>query len=83
MAVAAGAVLVPRGLVRGTAGFAGAGNDMGLGLRDLKAHLREGGESNGYNASFSRADRSRFLQELAMAVQRSRKRTPPPQPPSA
>ena len=32
-------------------------------------HLRETGESNGYNASFTRADRSRFLQALEEAVQ--------------
>ena len=29
-----------------------------------RAHLRETGESKGYNASFTRADRSRFLQAL-------------------
>jgi uncharacterized protein YaiI (UPF0178 family) len=62
--------------------FTEAGIGMALAMRDLKAHLRETGESKGYNASFSRADRSRFLQELELAVQRARKRVSPP-PPSA
>ncbi len=61
--------------------FTEAGIGMALAMRDLKAHLRETGESKGYNASFSRADRSRFLQELEMAVQRARKRTPTSPPP--
>lgn len=42
---------------------------MALGMRDLKAHLRETGESKGYNASFTKADRSRFLQALESAIQ--------------
>jgi|TARA_R110002096_G_scaffold426421_1_gene636200 uncharacterized protein len=37
---------------------------MALAMRELKAHLRETGESKGYNASFTNADRSNFLQEL-------------------
>ncbi|MCH9765080.1 MAG: YaiI/YqxD family protein [Alphaproteobacteria bacterium] len=44
---------------------------MALAMRDLSAHLRETGESKGYNASFTRQDRSRFLQALEDAVQRS------------
>ena len=51
--------------------FTEAGIGMALAMRDLKAHLRETGESKGYNASFTRADRSRFLQELEQAVQRA------------
>jgi len=35
-----------------------------LAMRELKAHLRETGESKGYNPSFSKSDRSRFLQNL-------------------
>jgi len=35
-----------------------------LALREIKAHQRETGESKGYNAAFTRADRSRFLQAL-------------------
>ena len=35
-----------------------------LSMRAFKQHLRETGESKGYNASFAAADRSRFLQSL-------------------
>jgi uncharacterized protein YaiI (UPF0178 family) len=42
---------------------------MALAMRDLSRHLRETGESTGYNASFTRADRSRLLQALEEAVQ--------------
>jgi uncharacterized protein YaiI (UPF0178 family) len=42
---------------------------MALAMRDLSRHLRETGESKGYNASFTRQDRSRFLQALEEAVQ--------------
>ena len=41
---------------------------MALAMRDLKAHLRETGESNGYNASFTKKDRSNFLQELEKQI---------------
>ncbi len=51
--------------------FTQAGIGMALAMRELSAHLRETGESKGYNASFTRADRSRFLQALEEAVQRS------------
>jgi uncharacterized protein len=44
---------------------------MALAMRDLSAHLRETGESKGYNASFTRRDRSRFLEELEHAVQKA------------
>jgi uncharacterized protein len=54
--------------------FTEAGIGMALAMRDLKAHLRETGESKGYNASFTRADRSLFLQELEQAVQRARRK---------
>src|SRR5207244_1622438 len=49
--------------------FTEAGIGMALAQRDLSRHLRETGESKGYNASFTRADRSRFLQALEEAVQ--------------
>lgn len=42
---------------------------MALAMRDLSAHLRETGESRGFNASFTRQDRSRFLQALEQAIQ--------------
>lgn len=46
---------------------------MALAMRDLAAHLRETGESKGYNAAFTRRDRSRFLEALETAVQQSLK----------
>lgn len=42
---------------------------MAFAMRDLSAHLRETGESKGYNAAFTRRDRSRFLEALEQAVQ--------------
>ena len=53
--------------------FTKAGIGMALAMRDLSRHLRETGESKGYNATFSRADRSRFLQALEDAVQAIRR----------
>jgi uncharacterized protein YaiI (UPF0178 family) len=49
--------------------FTDATIGMALAMRDLQQHLRETGESRGFNASFTRADRSRFLQALEEAVQ--------------
>jgi uncharacterized protein len=49
--------------------FTEAAIGMALAMRDLSRHLRETGESKGYNAGFTRADRSRFLQALEEAVQ--------------
>lgn len=49
--------------------FTDAGIGMALAMRDLNAHLRETGQSGGFNASFTKADRSRFLQALEQAVQ--------------
>lgn len=49
--------------------FTEASIGMALAMRDLSAHLRETGESKGYNAAFTRADRSRFLEALELAVQ--------------
>jgi uncharacterized protein len=49
--------------------FTEAGIGMALAMRDLSSHLRETGESKGYNAAFSRDDRSRFLQTLEQMVQ--------------
>ena len=42
-----------------------------LSMRALNAHLRETGESKGYNASFSKQDRSKFLQSLDLLIQKS------------
>jgi uncharacterized protein YaiI (UPF0178 family) len=41
-----------------------------LATRALNQHLRETGESRGYNAEFGPKDRSRFLQALDEAVSR-------------
>ncbi|MCC6203992.1 MAG: YaiI/YqxD family protein [Hyphomicrobiales bacterium] len=44
---------------------------MALAMRDFQQHLRETGESKGYNASFAAADRSRFLSELDRVCRRA------------
>lgn len=49
--------------------FTDANIGTALAMRELQQHLRETGESKGYNASFAREDRSRFLQALEQAVQ--------------
>ena len=49
---------------------------MASAMRDLKAHLRETGADRGFNASFTKADRSTFLQALELAVQAARKAAP-------
>jgi len=51
--------------------FTEAGIGMALAMRELSAHLRETGESKGYNAAFTRQDRSRFLEALELAVRRA------------
>ena len=38
-------------------------------MRDLRAHLRETGTASSYNATFSKQDRSRFLQSLEEMIQ--------------
>jgi len=55
--------------------FTEAGIGMALAMRDLSAHLRETGASKGYNASFTRQDRSQFLQALEQAVQAAKRET--------
>jgi uncharacterized protein YaiI (UPF0178 family) len=49
--------------------FTEAGIGMALAMRDLSRHMRETGESRGFNPDFTRQDRSRFLQALEQAVQ--------------
>jgi hypothetical protein len=49
--------------------FTEAGIGMALAMRDLSRHLRETGESRGFNADFTREHRSRFLMALEEAVQ--------------
>lgn len=53
--------------------FTDASIGMALAMRDLSRHLRETGESRGLNASFTRQDRSRFLEALELAVQKAKR----------
>jgi uncharacterized protein YaiI (UPF0178 family) len=45
-----------------------------LAMRELNAHLRETGESAGHNRSFSKRDRSQFLQSLDLLIQKQLRR---------
>jgi len=54
--------------------FTEQGIGMALAMRELSQHLRETGESKGFNAAFTKADRSRFLQALDAAVQTIKRR---------
>lgn len=49
--------------------FTEASIGLALAMRDLQQHLRETGESRGFNASFTHADRSRFLRAMEEALQ--------------
>ncbi len=42
---------------------------MALAMRDLMQELREAGTIRGFNAAFTKADRSRFLQTMEQVVQ--------------
>lgn len=46
---------------------------MALAMRELNQHLRETGESRGFNAAFTARDRSAFLQALDEAVVRAKR----------
>ena len=66
--VAAGAMVTgPTGRIfdQGNIGMATA-------MRDLGQHLRETGESKGYNAAFSPKDRSKFLETLDRLCRRAK-----------
>lgn len=67
--VAAGA------LVTGPSGrlFDKSNIGMASAMRDLGQHLRETGESKGYNAAFSPRDRSAFLETLDRLARQSKK----------
>lgn len=45
---------------------------MATAMRDLGQHLRETGESKGYNAAFSAKDRSKFLETLDRLCRRAK-----------
>ncbi|MEQ1715258.1 MAG: YaiI/YqxD family protein [Hyphomicrobium sp.] len=49
--------------------FSDASIGMALAMRELSQHLRETGESRGFNAAFTRQNRSQFLEALESAVQ--------------
>lgn len=53
--------------------FTDASIGMAIAMRDLSQHLRETGESRGFNAAFTRQDRSRFLEALELAVQAAKR----------
>ena len=46
---------------------------MALAMRELNQHLRETGESKGYNAAYSARNRSDFLQNFDALVQRAKR----------
>jgi len=47
---------------------------MALGMRDLHKHLREATGEQTFNAGFTKADRSRFLNALENAIQAGKRR---------
>ncbi|MGF9564075.1 YaiI/YqxD family protein [Neorhizobium sp. JUb45] len=61
-------------LVTGPTGrvFDEANIGMASAMRDLGQHLRETGESKGYNAAFSPRDRSKFLETLDRFCRRAK-----------
>ena len=66
--VAAGALVTgPTGRV-----FDQTNIGMATAMRDLSAHLRETGESKGYNAAFSPRDRSAFLETMELLCRRAK-----------
>ena len=53
--------------------FTPASIGLALATRELNQHLRETGESRGFNASFTARDRQKFLQALDEAVVRAKR----------
>jgi hypothetical protein len=49
--------------------FSEANIGMALAMREMQKHLREIGESRGFNPAFTPRDRSQFLQALEQAIQ--------------
>ena len=73
-------LLADRCLKKGVSALSSTGkvfNDNNIGIakamRDLRAHLRETGVAPSYNATFSKQDRSRFLQALEEMIQAIKK----------
>lgn len=63
------AVITPTGYIFDTRNVGNA-----LAMRDLKSILRESGEIKDHNPSFSKKDRSQFLQQLELAIQKIKRR---------
>lgn len=55
--------------------FTPASIGMALAMRDLRAHLRETGEMQSFNASFRAADRSAFLSALDTLARKAKSRS--------
>ncbi len=75
--------LADRSLKKGAAVLGPTGREFtektigtALGMRDLNAHLRQTGEASGYNAAFTKRDRSKFLNMLENIVQRVKRKRP-------
>ena len=49
--------------------FSEASIGMAVAMREVQRHLRETGESRGFNPAFTQRDRSQFLQALEQAIQ--------------
>jgi uncharacterized protein YaiI (UPF0178 family) len=54
--------------------FSDANIGIAVAMREMQRHLRETGESRGFNPSFTPRDRSQFLQALENAVQAGKRR---------
>jgi uncharacterized protein len=57
--------------------FDDANIGMAVAMREMQRHLRETGESRGFNPSFGPRDRSLFLQALENAIQVGKRRLKP------
>ncbi|MGV8856446.1 MAG: YaiI/YqxD family protein [Devosia sp.] len=57
--------------------FTPASIGMALAMRELNQHLRETGESKGYNAGFTASDRSAFLSALDTLGRKAKAAAPP------
>ncbi|MFA5955881.1 YaiI/YqxD family protein [Hyphomicrobium sp.] len=54
--------------------FSDANIGMAIAMREMQKHLRETGESRGFNSTFTPRDRSQFLQALEHAIQAIKRR---------
>jgi hypothetical protein len=59
--------------------FNGANIGMALAMREMQKHLRETGESRGFNPAFAPRDRSQFLQALENAIQVAKRKPSNPE----